>query len=126
MSLFYLFSGYVPLYVPKRLFSHRSYCNIMSLRIGGIFMEFENYIKPELLIIVPVIYIIGMMIKKTEKIDDKWIPLILGIFGVIISCLYVMSVEGVSLTGIFTGITQGVLTSGCAVFVNQLVKQTGE
>lgn len=89
-------------------------------------MEFENYIKPELLIIVPVIYIIGMMIKKTEKIDDKWIPLILGIFGVIISCLYVMSVEGVSLTGIFTGITQGVLTSGCAVFVNQLVKQTGE
>ena len=38
-------------------------------------MDFLEYIKPELLILVPVLYVIGMAIKKTALIADKLIPL---------------------------------------------------
>lgn len=85
----------------------------------------QEYIKPELLILVPVIYIIGMTIKNTELIKDKYIPLILGLTGILLSTLYVLATEGLSLMGAFTAITQGILVTGVAVYVNQLIKQGG-
>ena len=88
--------------------------------------KFTEYIKPELLILVAVLYIIGLMIKGTKKIKDNYIPLILGLVGVVLSCLYVVATEGVSLIGAFTGVTQGILVAGVAVYVNQLIKQTTE
>ena len=36
-----------------------------------------SYVKPELLIVVVVLYFIGVMIKKSENISDKFIPMIL-------------------------------------------------
>lgn len=84
----------------------------------------NEFIKPELLVLVPVLYIIGLMIKNTELIEDKFIPIILGTVGVILSILYVMDVATLSLTGLFTGITQGILVAGVAVYVNQLIVQT--
>ena len=42
-----------------------------------------NYVKPELLIVTAALYFIGMWIKQTEYIKDKYIPLILGILGII-------------------------------------------
>ena len=38
-------------------------------------MDFTEYIKPELLILIPVLYVIGMAVKKTALIADKLIPL---------------------------------------------------
>lgn len=49
-----------------------------------------SYVKPELLIVVVVLYFIGVMIKKSENISDKFIPMILGILGVLICGLYVL------------------------------------
>lgn len=86
-------------------------------------MNFQEYIKPELLILIPVLYIVGMILKNTEKISDKYIPLILGVCGIFLSSIYVLSISSFSLTGIFTGITQGILTAGTAVYADQLVKQ---
>lgn len=86
----------------------------------------QNYIKPELLVIVPVIYIIGLIIKNTEKIKDKYIPAILGIVSVLLSLLYILGTEGISVIGVFTAITQGILVVGVAVYVNQLFKQLKE
>lgn len=84
----------------------------------------NEFIKPELLALVPVLYIIGLMIKNTELIKDKFIPIILGTVGVVLSILYVMAVAPLSLTGLYTGITQGILVAGVAVYVNQLIVQT--
>lgn len=86
----------------------------------------QNYIKPELLVIVPVIYIIGLIIKNTEKIKDKYIPAILGIVSVLLSLLYILGTGGISVMGVFTAITQGILVVGVAVYVNQLFKQLKE
>ena len=40
--------------------------------------QIMNYVKPELLIVAVVLYFIGMGIKKSEVIPDKYIPAILG------------------------------------------------
>lgn len=44
--------------------------------------KLQDYIKPELLVLIPVLYILGLMLKKTEKINDKYIPVMLGIIGI--------------------------------------------
>ena len=53
-------------------------------------MDVMNFIKPELLILVPVLYVIGMGIKKS-KISDNYIPLILGVVSVFLSTLWVIA-----------------------------------
>lgn len=86
-------------------------------------MDVREYIKPEMLVLVPVLYVIGMILKRTERVDDRLIPAILGISGIIFALIWTISTEGFSGVGVFTGITQGILVAGAAVYVNQLIKQ---
>lgn len=87
-------------------------------------MDFQTYIKPELLVLVPVLYVIGMILKKTKRVDDRMIPAILGEIGMVLAMLWAISMEGLSGIGVFTGLTQGILCAGMAVYTNQLVKQS--
>lgn len=86
----------------------------------------KNFIKPELLILIPVLYFIGVAIKNTLLIKDKFIPLILGLIGIILSALWILAMEGTEniYMAIFVAITQGFLTAGASVYVNQLIKQS--
>lgn len=77
-----------------------------------------EYISENGLVLVPVLNVIGMIIKNTEKIPDKYIPIILLFFGVV-GALAVMGVSAHS-------VVQGVLITGTAVYGNQLVKQLKE
>ena len=93
-------------------------------------MNFQDYIKPELLILIPVLYLIGTAIKKSN-IADKFIPWILGAISVVLSALWIIANSPIDTgadiaTAIFTALTQGVLIAGASVYVNQLVKQTGK
>lgn len=90
-----------------------------------------NYVKPELLIVVVVLYFIGVMVKKSENISDKFIPMILGIIGMLICGLYVFATSTVSgsqevAMALFTAITQGIIVAGLSTYVNQLIKQSGK
>lgn len=90
-------------------------------------MNYQEYIKPELLILIPVLYFIGIGIKKSA-IKDTLIPLILGASGVLLSGIYLFAAAEVSgtqavFTAIFTAITQGVLCAATAVYTNQIIKQ---
>ncbi len=78
-------------------------------------MDFINYIAENALILIPVLYIIGMILKGTERIKDKYIPLILLPIGVCLS----MALMGIGITAII----QGILVVGVSVYTNQLVKQ---
>lgn len=91
-------------------------------------MDFLEYIKPELLILVPVLYVIGMAIKKTALIADKLIPLAVGAAGILLSIIYVLATSDLGspqavAMAIFTALTQGVLVSGASVYANQIFKQ---
>lgn len=74
-----------------------------------------EYIAENAILLIPVLNIIGMIIKNTEKISDKLIPIILLFFGV---------VGAVAIMGLnVQAVIQGVLVTGAAVYGNQLVKQ---
>ena len=93
-------------------------------------MEIMEYIKPELLVLLPVLYLIGAAVKKS-KIADKFIPWILGGVSVALSALWILATSFPAnaaefIMAIFTAITQGVLIAGASVYVNQLIKQTGK
>lgn len=78
-------------------------------------MNLLDYIVGNALILIPVLNIIGMIIKHTEKIPDKYIPLILLIFGV----GGALGIMGLSINSV----VQGVLITGTAVYGNQIIKQ---
>lgn len=90
-------------------------------------MDLTSYIEPELYIIVPVLYILGMMIKKSD-IDDKWIPLILGAMGIILATVYKLTAYLPCHTAdvlkiVFAGVTQGILCASASVYANNILKQ---
>ena len=89
-------------------------------------MDYSQYIKAELLVLIPMLVVIGAVLKKTEMIKDKYIPLILTVASLLMSCLYVLGTEGVNTASVFTAITQGFLCTGGAVLANQYVKQANK
>lgn len=76
----------------------------------------KDYILDNALILIPAIYVIGAILKGTELIKDKYIPVILLPIGIVLGMLIV----GFTVNGFI----QGVLVTGVAVYANQLVKQT--
>lgn len=90
-------------------------------------MNYQDFIKPELAILIPVLYFVGAGIKKSRA-KDEYIPLILGAVGVLFAGVYVFASEEVNgtqaiATAIFTAFTQGVLCAGVSVYANQILKQ---
>lgn len=91
-------------------------------------MDFSQYINPELLVLVPVLYLIGVAIKKSA-VADKYIPWILGGAAIVLCTIYTMATSDLGtarnvLLAVFSSLTQGILTAGASVYVNQLVKQS--
>lgn len=78
-------------------------------------MQITEYITQNALVLIPVLYIIGMIIKNIDKISDKYIPIILLVFG-IIGAIAIMGIN-------VNAVIQGVLVTGATVYANQLVKQ---
>ncbi|SFD42125.1 phage holin family protein [Clostridium uliginosum] len=79
-------------------------------------MDFLNYITNNALILIPALYIIGLIIKNTEKISDKYIPLVLLVIG-IVGAMLLMGFNA-------NAAIQGVLVTGVTVYTNQLLKQS--
>lgn len=74
-----------------------------------------SYITDNALILIPVIYVLGLILKSTNLLKDKYIPLVLLPVGVLLAMLLIgFTVEG---------FIQGVLVVGVAVYANQLIKQ---
>lgn len=88
-----------------------------------------QHIRPELLILVVVLYFIGMTLKRSKYVQDELIPIILGVTSVILCAVYIASVSDVPndyrevLGMIFTIIIQGVCCAAGSVYVNQMGKQ---
>mgnify|MGYP005760794231 FL=1 len=78
-------------------------------------MDFLSYITENALILIPVLVVIGQIIKNIQLIDNKWIPLILLPLGVVGA----MALGGWTVDAAI----QGVLVTGAAVYSNQIVKQ---
>ena len=91
--------------------------------------ELIEFVKPELLILIPVLYFIGKALKKS-KFPDCWIPAWLGIIGIVLSAMWILSVSPLEtfqdvMGATFMAITHGVLTAGMSVYINEIRKQFG-
>jgi hypothetical protein len=83
-----------------------------------------DYIMPELLIGIPFLVGVGKFIKSVTSADNRWIPLILGIVGVVFAPALIL-VFGVIENGaqaVFMGIVQGVIIAAVAVFGHTVFK----
>lgn len=85
-----------------------------------------DYVRPEMLILIPALVVIGKIFSDADMVKNKYIPMLLGISGIVLSALYTISIYGLSLDGIFSGIVQGILCAGTAVYGNQIYKQLGK
>ena len=91
-------------------------------------MNIIEFIKPELLIMIPVLYVIGIGFKKS-KLSDRLIPLILGGISIILSAAWVIATSDISTLkdaayALFISVTQGILSAGASVYFNQLYVQS--
>lgn len=87
-------------------------------------------IKPELLVLIPVLYLFGMALKSSQ-ISNKHIPWLLGVASVVLSLIFIIATSDINgwkeaLMCVFSGFTQGVLCAGASVYVNQILKQSGK
>lgn len=90
-------------------------------------MEYENYINTDFLVLVPVLYFIGMGLKKS-KLRDKWIPIALGVIAIILVGIRLIATEDVMgkmalANFFFVAITQGILVAAASVYANQIFVQ---
>lgn len=88
----------------------------------------QDMVKPELLVLIPVCYFLGMFLKNS-KLKDELIPIALILFAVLLSTVYTVATCSADnyqsvLMMFFVGVTQGILVAGCAVLVDQTIKQT--
>lgn len=93
--------------------------------------QIMNYVKPELVVVALVLYFVGVWLKNSETIADKYIPIILGVIGIVICGIYVIatcSLSGVQnvAMAVFTAIVQGILVAGLSTYVNQIIKQVNK
>jgi len=79
-------------------------------------MDLMNYINDKTIILIPVLYYIGTLFKSTEKIDDKFIPILLLPIGIIMSMLLMKDLS-------INSFIQGILTVACSTYANQIYKQ---
>lgn len=92
-------------------------------------MEFMEYIKPELVVLAVALYGLGMLLKMSEKIKDKMIPLLLIVAGIVLATIWVLATSVMQtyqdwLMAIFTSVVQGILCAAAAVLANQVYKQS--
>ena len=78
-----------------------------------------NYIVEDGLILIPVLYVIGYIIKQTNILSNRWIPLVLLVIGIMFSIFLLND-------PIVDRVIQGVLIAGVTVFIDQVKKQNFE
>lgn len=78
-----------------------------------------NYIVEDGLILIPVLYVIGYIIKNTNILSNRWIPLVLLVIGIIFSIFLLND-------PIVDRVIQGILITGATVYIDQVKKQSFE
>lgn len=78
-------------------------------------MDFTKYLVENAYILIPVLYILGNILKDLKFVADKYIPIILLGLGILLACCWL----GFNTSSVI----QGILITGITVYSNQVVKQ---
>lgn len=80
-------------------------------------MDLIKFVPEQLLILVAGLYVIGIFLKSTPRVQDWLIPWVLLVIGIVGS---VTLQQGFTALAVF----QGIAATGVSVLTNQLIKQT--
>lgn len=88
----------------------------------------NNLIKPELLVLVPVLYYVGHCLKRWEAFKDEMIPVAVGGIAIVLAAIYILGVAPIKtpqefFNALFAATTQGLLCAAAAVYLHQIKKQ---
>ena len=90
-------------------------------------MDFSlmEYVPSHLAILIACIYVVGVFLKNLNSVADKYITIILMVFGITFAVLLsiINSQYKVALDVIVNGILQGICCWGVSVGINQTAKQ---
>lgn len=90
--------------------------------------QFTQYIKPDYMVLVGALYCIGCMLRTSERFPNRFIPLTLTACGLLLAGLSVVSryaqYENWA-AAVFEGVVQGILCTGMAVYINEMVSHRG-
>lgn len=92
-------------------------------------MDMMELIRPEMLTLIPVLYLMGMALKRAEVFANKYIPLGLGLLGALLGAAWLLvfrDAEYDAMQSLLMGAVQGILCAGCSVYANQIYKQLGK
>lgn len=90
--------------------------------------QIAEYIQAQYAILVAVLYCLGAALKATKKFPNQFIPLTLTGCGIALACLLAASRVGeyANLAALlFDGVAQGILCTGMAVYVNEVLVHCG-
>lgn len=87
-------------------------------------MNFTELINEKIFILIPVLFACGEALKYSKRIDNRYIPILLGVLGIALCALFkfITPVDNVAET-IFFAVTQGILCAAGAVYGNEVIKQ---
>lgn len=78
-------------------------------------MDFTKYLVENAYVLIPVLYILGNILKDLKFIADKYIPILLLALGILLACCWL----GFDISAVI----QGILLTGITVYSNQVIKQ---
>lgn len=82
-----------------------------------------EYIKPGLLVLIPVLWAIGTQLKASRKISDWMIPFVLMAIAVVLALSYVLITEGPTAMAVWAGLMQGLVIWAVEGQLYQSLKQ---
>jgi hypothetical protein len=88
--------------------------------------EMIEFLRPELIILVAVLWALGKFLKLAPWFRDEWaIPFILLGTSEVLTVVYVAIVvgDGFTASGVVASLVQGVIVASLAVFGNEAIKQ---
>lgn len=78
---------------------------------------------PTCIVIIAIVYLVGIAVKNTDVIDDKWIPVICGVIGAPLGVLAWRVVPDFPASDYLTAVAVGIVSGLAATGVNQVFKQ---
>lgn len=85
-----------------------------------------DFIKPALLILVPILWMLGNRLKESKHVEDWKIPFWLMGLAIIFALSYVLITEGVQPMAVWMGIVQGLAIAMLQGYLFNVTKQVTE
>ena len=85
-------------------------------------MDISGFGIASVAVITVICYLIGMAVKATA-IENKWIPIIVGVSGGVLGVVGMLSMADFPATDYLTAVAVGIVSGLASTGVNQIAKQ---